>query len=73
MAASCRVAVMEPVLCATGVPAGTPAGISSLNSCRSRISFMRVPEAGLTASLRSMPSRRIARSADVVVLLRPAA
>ena len=29
--------VMLPVLCATGVPGGSPAGIASLNFCRFRI------------------------------------
>ena len=47
---------MLPVLCATAVPAGSPAGIASLNFCRLRISII---------SASAARSHRLARSRAV--------
>jgi hypothetical protein len=72
IAASCSVAVIWPVLWATGVPGGRPAGIWALNACARSTDRRNSVAAGDAASRRSMALRMAARSSAVVTLLRPA-
>ena len=69
--ASCRVAVMLPVLCAMRVPGGNPAGICVLNACCSRMPSMSAV-AVLSPTCRECSAMNSAtRSLAVVTLFMP--
>ena len=63
---------MVPVLCATSVPGGTPAGMPALNCCRLSIAIISRVDAGDTARPSRMASNNVASPAAVVVLFWPA-
>jgi len=66
------VAVIQPVLCATRVPGGKPAGISSLNSCCINVSRIAAVAFGEATCPRSSAAMSFPSPRAVVVLLRPA-
>ena len=65
--------VIQPVLCATRVPADSPAGIISLNSCAARMSIIASQPARVTSSQRAIASSTRPNAAAVVVLFIPRA
>ena len=73
MAASWWIFVMLPVLWATGVPGGRPAGIASLKRCRFRISIICRLASASTASSRAIRSISTISARAVVELFRPLA
>src|SRR6267378_1560291 len=71
IAASCWMRVISPVLCATAMPGGRPAGIRSLNVWRFRIAIISPLDALSTARPCARASISASSARAVVVLLSP--